>query len=172
VERACEPVAQAFLRALGVERVGRPADPLGVGILVCRCLGVGDRQVRESIREGARTPEEVGGRCRAGTGCRSCRPDLWALLDEELLPPTAAPREERHPVAQIVWARAARDLRCLGVRLLAVRVQEDAVEIAIEPAWQRPETLDLGAVAIVRHVLRETVGPHVPVRLAAPSARS
>lgn len=172
VQRACEPVVQAFLRALGIMSAGRPADPLGVGILVCRCLGVGDRQVRQSIREGARTPEEVGAGCRAGTGCRSCRPDLWCLLDEELLPPTSPPREVKDPVARIVWSRAARELRCLGMQLTDVVVLDDAVEIALEATRARPETLELGAVAIVRHVLRETVGPQVPVRLRLPTAGS
>jgi bacterioferritin-associated ferredoxin len=177
VQRACEPVVQAFMRALGVVSAGRPADPLGVGILVCRCLGVGDRQVRQSIREGARTPEQVGARCRAGTGCRSCRPDLWCLLDEELLPPTEAPGEARHPVARIVWARAGRELRCLGLRLTDVEVvdapgTEGVVEIGLEATRERPETLELGAVAIVRHVLRETVGPHVLVRLKSEAPKA
>lgn len=165
VLRGCEQVAEAFLRALGMEAAGRPADPLGMGVLVCRCLGVGDRQVRQAIREGARTPEEVGERCRAGTGCRSCRPDLWTLLDDELLSPTGAPPGVTDPVARIVWARGGRELRCLGLRLCAVEVSQDGVAIGVEAARAQPDTLDLGAVALIRHLLRETVAAHVPVSL-------
>lgn len=165
VVRGCEQVAEAFLRALGTETHGRPADPLGMGILVCRCLGVGDRQVRQAIRQGARTPEEIGDRCRAGTGCRSCRPDLWTLIDEELLLPSSAPPGVTDPVARIVWARGARDLRCLGLTLHAVEVGREGVSIAVEAARAQPDTLDLGAVALIRHLLRETVAPHVPVSL-------
>lgn len=165
VLRGCEQVAEAFLRALGTETHGRPADPLGMGILVCRCLGVGDRQVRQAIREGARTPEEVGERCRAGTGCRSCRPDLWTLIDEELLAASSAPRGVTDPVARIVWARGARELRCLGLTLSAVEVGPEGVAIAVEAARAQPDTLDLGAVALIRHLLRETVAPHLSVSL-------
>ncbi len=167
VERGCALVAEAFLRALGVESAGRPADPLGVGLLVCRCLGVGDRQVRQAVREGARTPEQVGDRCRAGTGCRSCRPDLWTLIDEAVPLQPVAGGGDPHPVARIVWLHGGRALGCLGMRLRRVRVLDDAVEIAVEPARARPDTQEMGAVAIVRHLLRETVGPQVPVRLDA-----
>lgn len=167
VERGCRLVVEAFLRALGVESAGRPADPLGVGVLVCRCLGVGDRQVRQAVREGARTPEQVGERCRAGTGCRSCRPDLWTLIDEVAPLADAGEGPDAHPVARIVWLHGGRALGCLGMRLTAVRVLADAVEIAVEPARARPDTQELGAVAIVRHLLRETVDPALPVRLLA-----
>jgi bacterioferritin-associated ferredoxin len=165
VVRALEVVEEAWQRALGVGRNGRPADPLGMGLLVCRCLGVGDRQVRHAVRHGAWTPEAVGERCRAGTGCRSCRPDVLALIDEETLPPTAAPDGEADPVARIVWARAGRELRSLGMGLQEVRVDADGVAIRVEALRQKPDTTDLSAVAIVRHVLRETVAPQIPVRL-------
>lgn len=169
VERGCSLVVEAFLRALGVESAGRPADPLGVGVLVCRCLGVGDRQVRQAVREGARTPEEVGDRCRAGTGCRSCRTDLWTLIDEVTPLAPAAEGPASHPVARIVWLHGGRALACLGMRLTHVRVLPEAVEIDVEPARPRPDTQALGAVAIVRHLLRETVAPHVPVTLRTPA---
>src|SRR5262245_8398891 len=111
VARACESVVEAWHRALGTAGRGRPADPLGMGVLVCRCLGVGDRQVRQAIRQGARDPEAVGDRCRAGTGCRSCRPDIWTLIDEETSSDPVAPTASLPPIARIVWARGLPLLR-------------------------------------------------------------
>ena len=39
---------------------------------VCICAGVPDVEVRSCIARGARTVEEVGDACGAGTGCGSC----------------------------------------------------------------------------------------------------
>src|SRR5262245_29887646 len=48
VARGAEFVVEAMRRALGTD--GRaPSDPCGAGILVCRCLGVGDRKIRCAI---------------------------------------------------------------------------------------------------------------------------
>jgi bacterioferritin-associated ferredoxin len=165
VARACESVVEAWHRALGTAGRGRPADPLGMGVLVCRCLGVGDRQVRQAIRQGARDPEAVGDRCRAGTGCRSCRPDIWTLIDEETAPDGVAPTASLPPVARIVWARGVPLLRSLGMRLTDVRVDNGSVAVAAEPTRPRPDLSGMGVVAVVRHLLRETVGPHVTVTL-------
>jgi bacterioferritin-associated ferredoxin len=163
VARACEPVVEAWHRALGTPGRGRPSDPLGMGVLVCRCLGVGDRQVRQAIRQGARDPEAVGDRCRAGTGCRSCRPDIWTLIDEETAPEPGAPTASLPPVARIVWARGGPLLRSLGMRLTDVRVENGSVAVAAEPARARPDLSGMGVVAVLRHLLRETVSPHVTV---------
>jgi bacterioferritin-associated ferredoxin len=165
VVKACEPVIEAWQRALGTSCQGRPADPLGVGVLVCRCLGVGDRQVRHAIRRGAHDPEAVGDACRAGTGCRSCRPDVWTLIDEETSPDGVAPTASLPPVARIVWARGLPMLRGLGMRLTDVRLQNGSVAVAAEPARPRPDLSPVGVVAVVRHLLRETVCPHVAVTL-------
>lgn len=167
VVRACESVAEAWLRALGVSPGGRPADPLGVGVLVCRCLGVGDRQIRLAVRQGARDPEAVGARCRAGTGCRSCRSDVLALIDEETQ--SERPQDDaRRPAAErIVLACGSPLLRGLGVRLREARLAGPAsVAIAVEPLRERPDLhLPGGALAVVRTLLRETVGPDVGVTL-------
>lgn len=50
--------------------------------LVCKCLVVGERQILKTIAAGARTVEQIGARCEAGTGCTSCHGALQALLDE------------------------------------------------------------------------------------------
>ena len=38
----------------------------------CICHAVSDRQLDDVIAEGARTEEEVGEACAAGTGCGGC----------------------------------------------------------------------------------------------------
>jgi bacterioferritin-associated ferredoxin len=52
-------------------------------VIVCLCRGVCDRRVREVIREGASTVEEVGKRCGAGTDCGSCCDMVADLIEEE-----------------------------------------------------------------------------------------
>jgi bacterioferritin-associated ferredoxin len=52
-------------------------------VLVCHCHRICDRTIRESIREGARSIDEVGDACRAGTGCGGCRPAIAGLLRAE-----------------------------------------------------------------------------------------
>jgi len=53
--------------------------------LVCHCMVVDEREVIAAIRRGARTVEEVGAACEAGTGCGSCRGAIESSLrDEEL----------------------------------------------------------------------------------------
>jgi bacterioferritin-associated ferredoxin len=49
-------------------------------LLVCHCHRICDRTIRESIREGARSIDEVGASCGAGTGCGGCRPAIAGLL--------------------------------------------------------------------------------------------
>jgi bacterioferritin-associated ferredoxin len=51
--------------------------------LLCHCMLVGEREVIHSIRTGARTVDEVGERCEAGTGCGSCRGGISLLLAKE-----------------------------------------------------------------------------------------
>jgi bacterioferritin-associated ferredoxin len=49
-------------------------------MIVCHCEVVSDRHVRDAITCGARTVDEVGAMCGAGTRCGSCRPTMGALL--------------------------------------------------------------------------------------------
>lgn len=44
---------------------------------------VSEREVLMVIRAGARTVDEVGERCEAGTGCGSCRGGIEVILREE-----------------------------------------------------------------------------------------
>jgi NAD(P)H-nitrite reductase large subunit len=52
-------------------------------LLVCHCHRICDRTIRASIREGARSIDDVGAACRAGTGCGGCRPAIAGLLCEQ-----------------------------------------------------------------------------------------
>jgi len=52
-------------------------------MLMCHCIGVSDRAVRNAIRNGAATTEEVGQACGAGSRCGGCRPAIESLIDGE-----------------------------------------------------------------------------------------
>jgi bacterioferritin-associated ferredoxin len=41
-------------------------------VYVCICFAVSDTQLTDVIADGARTEEEVGDACGAGTGCGNC----------------------------------------------------------------------------------------------------
>lgn len=153
----------ALQRALGISTEGPPADCNGPGILVCRCIGVGDRTVRETIQSGARTPDEIGTESKACTGCRSCRPDLLGLLDEELRPAWPAPDATLPTIAQIAWARGGPLLRALGLPLAGVTQEADGLRISLEPPRADALTSAMGAAAQIRYVVRETTGQDVPV---------
>jgi bacterioferritin-associated ferredoxin len=45
-------------------------------MIVCMCHPTSDRDVDAVIDEGARTVEEIGRRCGAGTGCGTCVEEL------------------------------------------------------------------------------------------------
>jgi bacterioferritin-associated ferredoxin len=45
-------------------------------VLVCLCHPTSDRDLDAVIDDGARTVQEIGQRCGAGTGCGSCVEDL------------------------------------------------------------------------------------------------
>jgi bacterioferritin-associated ferredoxin len=68
-------------------------------LLVCHCLKVCDRIVRECVREGARSADEVGNACGAGRACGGCRSSIDAIVTGELARPN-----DSTPM----WARSAR----------------------------------------------------------------
>jgi len=47
---------------------------------VCICAAVTDTVVRSCIARGARTVDEVGDACEAGTGCGSCHDHIDVFL--------------------------------------------------------------------------------------------
>ena len=163
VWRAADFVAKALRRALGIAQHGTPADCTGPGILVCRCIGVGDRAIRDAIRGGATDPEAIGDACGACTGCRSCRSDLLALIDEETRADAPGARDDRHPVERITLVQGGRVLRGLGLGLADARVTRDKVRIGFSSRKDWAMVTPVGAVALVRHVLRETVHDDIRV---------
>lgn len=52
-------------------------------MLVCHCHAVTDRTIREAIREGACSADEVGAACGAGTGCGGCRDVVDGIVQGE-----------------------------------------------------------------------------------------
>lgn len=56
----------------------------------CICLAVTSAEVRGCIAGGARTVEEIGERCEAGTGCGCCHERLEIMLGEQECTPDAA----------------------------------------------------------------------------------
>ena len=51
---------------------------------LCQCLLVSEQEVLATIRAGARTVDEVGERCDAGTGCGSCRGGIELMIQQEV----------------------------------------------------------------------------------------
>jgi bacterioferritin-associated ferredoxin len=49
-------------------------------MIVCICRRVSDRQIQHAIDDGARSVEEVGAACRAGTGCGSCHEAIADMI--------------------------------------------------------------------------------------------
>ena len=60
---------------------------------------VSEREVLRAIRGGARTVDEVGRLCEAGTGCGSCRGGIELLIQQEQA------RRRRRPVPDAVLAQ-------------------------------------------------------------------
>lgn len=79
--RAC---ARARRRAsTGVDGRLRLRYPGGVRVLLCQCSSVFEHEVIACVRRGARSVDEVGDDCEAGTGCGSCRGAIKTILEEE-----------------------------------------------------------------------------------------
>jgi bacterioferritin-associated ferredoxin len=51
-------------------------------MIVCLCHVVSDRTIRARISEGARSVDDIGQTCMAGTGCGGCKEQLQELLTE------------------------------------------------------------------------------------------
>ncbi len=60
-------------------------------MIVCHCLGMTDRELREAARQGARTARDLGHRVSAGTFCGGCRPAIEEILREAARNLAAAP---------------------------------------------------------------------------------
>ena len=72
-------------------------------MLVCLCHPTSHRDLDSIIDEGARTVEEIGRRCGAGTGCGACVDDL-----RERLSTKGANHCPRDCAPDVVQVRSAR----------------------------------------------------------------
>lgn len=63
-------------------------------MLVCHCNRVCDRTVRQCIREGARSVDQVALRCHAGSTCGGCLPLVEQLIRLEQREAAAEPELE------------------------------------------------------------------------------
>ncbi|MCV0368073.1 nitrate reductase [Filomicrobium sp.] len=62
---------------------GRPIEGLAdEGDIICVCFQVGAHRIREAIRSGCNSVEDIGCALRAGTNCGSCVPELRRLLSD------------------------------------------------------------------------------------------
>lgn len=50
-------------------------------MIVCLCFGQRESDIHREIASGARSVDEVGERCRAGTGCGTCRATIGDMID-------------------------------------------------------------------------------------------
>lgn len=50
--------------------------------IVCNCLGITNGQIKDAVKNGARTLEEVQDATGAGTICGACVEDVQHLVDE------------------------------------------------------------------------------------------
>lgn len=52
-------------------------------MFVCMCTAVTEREIRDCVRAGAQTVDEVGERSLAGTGCGGCQESIQMILAGE-----------------------------------------------------------------------------------------
>jgi len=173
VVRAADRVVEALALALGGGRAA--ASVMSPGMLVCRCLSVGDRAIRRAIRQGAEDIESIGIACAAGQGCHTCWPDLRELLDDERVrarPPVGplGPRLPRStdPLLAAVDAIVRPLWRAQGVTL--GRVERGGDGVRLEILWVASGALasEIGAIALARHALRQTIAEGLRVEPCPP----
>ncbi len=84
--RQClEMVLKALKAAFMDFRAKQLEEFVGEKALICTCFGVSEDTIEKLISEGkAKTVEEVGRICRAGTGCGSCQFLIQEILDSSL----------------------------------------------------------------------------------------
>jgi bacterioferritin-associated ferredoxin len=68
-------------------------------MIVCFCHPTSDRDVDAVIDEGARSVEDIGRRCGAGTGCGSCVEDLRDRLTQRGV--AGCPRDAATPLVNV-----------------------------------------------------------------------
>ena len=63
-------------------------------MFVCICKGVTENKIREAIRAGAQSVEEVKHKCGAGTDCGTCILKLYRIVRDQMQAEEAASEQE------------------------------------------------------------------------------
>jgi NifU-like protein len=80
------------LRAAVAALEGKPNPFADEGRLICHCFHVREGRIRRYIREhDLKSVEDVRAWTRANSGCRSCRPDIDVILEQERSRPNPNP---------------------------------------------------------------------------------
>ncbi len=176
VPRAAQALIDSLRRALDDGAACARTD--APGVLVCRCLGVGDRVIRRAIRGGATNAPMIGIACAAGTGCHSCWPDLRSLLDEEMtqaaVPAKPVPDSRTGHLSDVTTVArgfVAPLWRAQGLELRSLSVSGEVVRVSVGEAAPDALASPVGAVAMARHALRESLSDTVRVELEDPPTR-
>ncbi len=64
-------------------------------MIVCQCRALTDAQVKDAVRDGARTLDAVARACGAGVECGGCHPEIVRLIDVASLGRRRAPSARR-----------------------------------------------------------------------------
>jgi NifU-like protein len=80
----CSVMGREALEAAIANHKGLKIEkPVDEGTIVCKCFGVTDNKIAHEVREHKLTTiEQVTNFCKAGGGCRSCHPQIQAIIDE------------------------------------------------------------------------------------------
>ncbi len=61
---------------------GRPSEGApDQGAIICSCFQVGEKRIRQAMKDGANSVESLGKALSCGTNCGSCIPELRALIE-------------------------------------------------------------------------------------------
>ncbi|MGQ3685623.1 MAG: Fe-S cluster assembly protein NifU [Candidatus Loosdrechtia sp.] len=100
--------------------------PFEEGTIVCKCFGVTDNKISHEVREHKLTTvEQVTNYCKAGGGCRSCHPQIQAIINE-----VWQKEKEKEMLAQ---ARASGKKM---TNIQKMKLIEDIIEKDIRPTLQ------------------------------------
>lgn len=60
------------------------SDSKQAGIRICFCYGINDDEIRDAIRQGCCTLEDIRSKTKANTGCGGCLEEVLKILQAEL----------------------------------------------------------------------------------------
>ncbi len=171
----CSVMGQEALEAAVRNWRGEPAVPHShEGVVICKCFGVTDTQIRAAIREnGLKTVEEVSNYTKAGGGCGDCAEAIRAILDEELGRPglkeiTVAPRgltnvQRMQKVMRTLEEEIKPRLGLDGGDIELVDVDGKKVIVALRGMCAGCRSRDVTLKEMVEKTLRDFVEPDIVV---------